>query len=298
MADASRGLWVVVLLPALLAQAPANGDDADPKAKRERTIAIYREEARGYKIWRDASREEELKLVPEPVFAWTNPSANGGQDGAIFVWAARGRPEALGAFFVQPPTGRREIIHELHSLALSTLSVDRSGAHTWVPEAPGIQLTPIPGAPAPAIESAARLVQMRSLLREFSGHTVEFNGQRWDLRALTQPLYRYKSSDPAVMDGALFALVSSAGNDPEALVLIEARRPSAGAPPVWQSGYARFTDDSLSLRHKGVEVYTAPLITFPIVKEDVKYRYRLFTDRFIEGEDGQTSADQSRPPRN
>ena len=265
--------------PIVLTQSPAEGEGA--KAARQRKIELYRSEVEGYTIYRGSSRSDELTLVREPVFLWTNPRANGGQDGAVFVWTNRGRPEAIATIFVQPPTGRREIIHELHSLSLSVLDVQRSGAHTWTPEAPGIELKPISGAPTPAREPAARLVQMRALLREFSGHIVDRNDKRWELRALPQPLYRYQSTVPDVLDGALFGLVSSAGTDPDAFIVIEARRPSPGAGPVWQAGYARFTDGRLSLFHKGVEVFTAPLIQFNTGREDVKHRYRLFSDRVI-----------------
>jgi hypothetical protein len=33
--------------------------------------------------------------------------------------------------------------------------------------------------------------------------------------------------------------------------------------------------------HKGVQVYTAPQIQFGTGREDVKHRYRVFSDRFI-----------------
>jgi hypothetical protein len=285
-----------------LAQAQPSSDEGAAKSVRQRTIALYRSEAEEYTIYRDATRKEKLTLEPEPVFLWTNPRANGGQDGAVFVWTSRGRPEVIGTIFVQPPTGRREIIHELHSLSLSVLDVNRSGTHanTWTPEGPGIVLKPIPGAPAPAREASARMVQMRALLRDFTGHTIDRNDREWKLRALPKPLFRYQSTDPDVIDGALFGLVSSAGTDPEALVIIETRRPAPGAAPVWQAGYARFTDHRLSLFHKGAEVFTAPLIQFNTGREDVQHRYRLFSDRFIDADpagDGSGKASDSSQPK-
>lgn len=72
--------------------------------------------------------------------------------------------------------------------------------------------------------------------------------------------------------------------------LIEARRPSANADPVWQAGYARFTDHRLWLFHKGTEVLSAPLIQFNTGREDVKHRYRLFNDRDISA-DGSDAPD-------
>ena len=59
-------------------------------------------------------------------------------------------------------------------------------------------------------------------------------GQAWELRLLPKPLYRYESTDPEVLDGAVFALVSSAGTDPEIILLIEARKTPEG--PRWVFG--------------------------------------------------------------
>jgi len=103
--------------------------------------------------------------------------------------------------------------HEFHSLSLSTLDVTRRGTHDalWKPKRPGIELTPIEGAPPPARSAAQRLVQMRTLAREFSAATRDTQDKRWELRLLSQPLYRYESTDPDVLDGALFAFVTSAG---------------------------------------------------------------------------------------
>jgi hypothetical protein len=49
---------------------------------------------------------------------------------------------------------------------------------------------------------------------------------------LAQPLFRYESIDPDLVDGALFAFVTS--TDPEALLVIEARKPAPADDPVWE----------------------------------------------------------------
>ena len=69
-----------------------------------------------------------------------------------------------------------------------------------------------------------RLVQTRSLAREFSGHTIDVNKERWELRLLSQPLFRYEKPEGDVIDGALFAFVTSAGTDPEVVLALEARK--------------------------------------------------------------------------
>ena len=101
---------------------------------------------------------------------------------------------------------------------------------------------------------------MRALARDFSAETQDDKEQHWDLRLLPQPLYRYESTDPDVLDGAVFAFVTSAGTDPEAILVLEARKPAGGGEPVWHYAVARFTDLNLWVRHKGTVVFTAVLI--------------------------------------
>ncbi len=82
-----------------------------------------------------------------------------------------------------------------------------------------------------------------------------------------------------MIDGALFALVSTAGTDPEIILDLEARLTEWG--PRWVFGAARFSDMSLWLNYKDKEVWTSirgPLNTFNF---DAKHRFRFYQDRFI-----------------
>jgi hypothetical protein len=276
-----------ILALGLLAQPPALGDDAGARQadrdKRQRLLKVYTGEAAEYTIYRDSSRKEQLELRREPVYAWTNQArAGGAQDGAVFVWTWRGRAEVIGTIFSYPPTGPRDLYHELHSLSLSVLDVSRSPrANRWTPRAPGIRLSPIAGAPTAARSAPQRLAQMRALALDFSAETRDDRGQHWDLRLLPQPLYRYESTDPDVADGAVFAFVTSAGTDPETFLVLEAREPAGGGEPVWHYAAARFTDLNLWVRHKGAVVFTAARIPYGTIDQDGKYRYHLFMDRQI-----------------
>ena len=150
---------------------------------------------------------------------------------------------------------------------------------TWAPLAPGIELRAIKNAPAPARSAPQRLSQMRALTRDFSASTKDLSEKRLELRLLPQPLYRYESTDPDVLDGAIFAFVTS--TDPEALLVIEARKPARADGPVWEYGLCRFTDLALVARHKGKEVFAAPLIPYDSPEQDPKHRFRVFHDRDI-----------------
>src|SRR5262249_52419648 len=155
---------IVVLLPA---PSGAQEDEA-AHAKRDRLLEIYTRAAEEYTIYRDSRRAEKLELQRKPVYHWLNPLRAGGQDGGVFVWTCRGRAEAIGTFFSFPTNGPRELVHEMHSLAITVLDVTRSGdagrpTPSWAPRAAGVNLAPIPDAPTPAASPAQRLIQMRAL---------------------------------------------------------------------------------------------------------------------------------------
>jgi hypothetical protein len=280
-----------VLALALLAQPPDSGDApgfrrADPDKRR--LLELYNGEGDGYVIYRDASRKEKLELRREPVYIWNNRVRSGGQYGAVYVWTDRGRAAAIGSFFTSRVNDNRDMCHEFHSLSPTALDVSRTsgGPSQWTPRTPGIRLEPIPGAPPTAGSASQRLAQMRALARDFSARTREESGREWELRLLPQPLYRYESTDPEVVDGADFAFVTSAGTDPEAILVVEARRPAGGGEPAWQYAAGRFTDMALWVRHKGTVVYTAERIRFGTPEPDGNHRYDAFQDRRLPEFDG------------
>jgi hypothetical protein len=271
----------LILLFAATMQAKDNS--ASQQADRnnhERLLEIYTRDAAEFTIYRDASRKERVELRREPVLVCSDP-VRGGGDGAVFVWTCRGRADVIGTIFSFPSTGPRKLFHEFHSLSLSVLDVSRSGTHasTWTPLAPGIELAALPGAPGPARTGAQRLSQMRALARDFSASTRDHSEKRLELRLLPQPLYRYESTEPDVLDGGLFAFVTA--TDPEALLVIEARKHAQLDGPAWDYAICRLTDLGLLVRHKGKDVYTAPLIPYGSPQQDPQHRFRVFHDRDI-----------------
>jgi hypothetical protein len=277
-----RSVFVWLLLGALAPLAAAQEEEA-AKRKHERLLELFRNEAAGYTIYRDAHRKEKLELQREPVYVWTNPVRSGGQDGAVFVWTSRGCAQVIGGVHSSPATGPRRVSHEFQSLSLSALDVEHDGGSGWTPEGQGVELAPVEGAPKPATTPGARLVQMRALGREFSARTIDQKDTRWELRILPKPLFRDESQDPQVLDGAVFGFVSSAGTDLEALLLLEARRPAgdSGGDPVWQYGVGRFTDLELTVRLRGKEVFTVPRVQWNSARQDPKHRYRTWLAREI-----------------
>ncbi len=82
------------------------------------------------------------------------------------------------------------------------------------------------------------------------------------------------STIPAVRDGAIFAFVTSAGTDPEAILVIEERQPSGGGAPVWYRALARFTDLGLAVHYQGKEVLSDPMIRVDMLQMYPKQQYR------------------------
>jgi hypothetical protein len=249
-------------------------------SRAERLLAMHVADAASYSIYRDPARTERLELRREPIYRWSNPTRVGGQEGDVFVWTYRGRPEVVASIFSHPhEKTQRCVCHELHSLSEAVLVVDRDSPNRWEPKAPGIELKPVPDAPVPAASATQRAVQIRAIARDFSGRSLSDQDQAWELRLLPRPLYRYEKTEANLPDGAVFALVSSAGTDPEIILLIEARKTDEVLR--WVYGAARFSDMSLWLKHKDKEVWSAirgPENTFT---NDAGHRFRFYQDRFV-----------------
>jgi hypothetical protein len=96
-----------------------------------------------------------------------------------------------------------------------------------------------------------------------------------------------------VLDGALFAFVTSAGTDPEALLVIEARQPKGGTTPVWHRALARFTDLELSVHYQGNEVFSAPPTRGEPLQMYPRQQYRIYADRLVP--DAATAAQGTKP---
>ena len=254
-----------ILALALLAQPPAlRGRPAARAAGHARSkdlLEVYTAEAAGYTIYRDASRKEKLELQARAGLRLEQPVRDGDRTGRSIVWTDRGRAEVIGTFFSFPRRldgGRRDLCHEFHSLSLSVLDVSRSPqANRWTPRAPGIhsRRSPAPRRrPARPRNDSRRCTPWPANSRPGPATT---RGGSWELRLLPQPLYRYESTDPEVLDGAVFAFVTSAGTDPEVILVLEARKPAGGGEPAWQYAAARFTDLDLWVSHKEKVVFTA-----------------------------------------
>jgi hypothetical protein len=268
------------MVPLSLILLLATADPDDGLAKK--MLPIYVKEISEYSLAVASAPKKPLELKKEPVFEWSNPVRQGVQQGVLFLWLRDGRPAALGCIFSEPE-GRlkgRKVIHEFHALDRDRLLVSRpSGAlNEWKPET-GLERKELPDAGTPAATAGARLVQMRRLAQEFTGHVIGGQGKRWDLRLLPAPLYRYPSAETGVIDGALFTLVSEAGTDPEVLLLIEARK--QGNTTRWEYACGRFTDGSVYVQRKDKEVWSLVRSDTNTFLHDPLHLYRTYADKVV-----------------
>lgn len=276
---------VVGLLAAVsLAISPLlGGDDAaravpDSKVTKQ-FMSVYAKDAAEFTIFRDSEHREKLDLRQEPVYVWTNVVR--GQHGAVYVWTWHGRPEAIASIFSTPAPikGKRSILHEFHSLSTCVLIPQRESENRWEPQA-GLTFKPLLDAPVPGDSARQRMFQMRALSRDFTAHSIDQEQRPWELRLLTQPLFRYDSTDPKIIDGAMFAFVTSAGTDPEVIVLLEAERSADG--PAWSYAACRFSDLDLHLEYKKSEVWLSIRTEENVWEHDPQHLYRLYRDRRID----------------
>jgi hypothetical protein len=257
------------------------GADEPVDSLAKQMLPIYVKEAAEYSMAVESAPKRELELKKEPVFEWSNPVRNGLQQGVVFLWLRDGRPAALGCVFSQPDARLpgRKVIHEFHALDPEKLVVSRPNAlNEWKPQA-GLERKELPDAGAPAATPGARLVQMRRLAQEFTGHELDRDGTRWELRLLPAPLYRYPAAQAGVVDGALFTLVSNAGTDPEVLLLLEARQ--EGGKLRWEYALGRFSNRSLFVRRKDKDVWASVPSETNTHNQDPLHVYRLYGDKIV-----------------
>lgn len=258
---------------------PAKSDEQAAQQKTsERLLELFARDAKAYTFYRDEAHQERLELRTKPVYVWLNPVRERGQQGAVYVWTFRGRPEALGSIFSNPGDGGRVVLHEFHTLSPAVIYPQNDSPKPWQPQ-DGIARVAMPEAPAPAATAKLRSIQLRALAREFSAHSVDHNSRTWELRVLPQPLYRYESDDPEILDGALLAFVTNAGTDPEILMVLEARQTREG--PRWHYGLGRFSDFSLYVNHKDKQVWSAVRDAENPWDHDAPHRYHLHKEKVI-----------------
>jgi hypothetical protein len=106
-------------------------------------------------------------------------------------------------------------------------------------------------APSAADTADKRLLQMKTLVREFSISEQYFD-QQVALRLLPRPVYRYQDEDTGLIDGALFNFAH--GTNPEILAVIECRKQAPGTS--WTYGFLPLAGAGVTAKLNGETVWS------------------------------------------
>lgn len=236
----------LIMLPATLVAQHGSGETYTPEELQQH----FQNVAEGYKI--QAGRTA-LTLRKRPLMHWQN-SVRQQEQGAIFAWEKRGRPQVLASIFTYQMNDRVFCRHELISFADTPMKAVFQSEAVWSPTLPGLQWKPVDRIAAPTESAPRRLRDMRAIARQFSGKLSIPGSQPNQLDLIPQPLIRYAAADDRVVDGAIFSF--AVATDPEILLVIEARKAADGSLG-WHYAVARSHYEALALRKHGQWVWSA-----------------------------------------
>jgi len=265
-----RPTILVLAVSTAFAQAQPPPGEKTEAARAIEAAAIAKRTAEAYRVTTGEAGGNALQLEPKSLLKWSNP-VGGSFHGSVFIWTANGRPAVVASIYKKYLPLPLHLGIEFHSLTEGPAKAERDGRAEWSPVRGGVEFRPVPGAPAPADTPAGRLRQMRAIALEFSATKTDRKALTRPLRLLTQPVYRYESTDP---DGALFAFVE--GTDPEVFLLIEARAGNTG--PAWHYALARMNSVGFHVAHCGHQVWSVPVIPWTQAKNP-REPYMLITFR-------------------
>jgi hypothetical protein len=244
----------ITVLWALAALGQAPGDNSTDERDRDERTRFFKEKSAELSLFRLPDTKQSLPFVDRPVLRYSNPVGLSG-DGATFLWLAGTRPAAVVSFSIRRPNNA--VYRECTSLWSQPLDCRQNGASIWSPKTGGLLEQRLADAPAPAMNEARRLSQMRDICKRFGAtwHHSRTN-ERTELNILPTPIYRFTSESDGILDGALFAFVIT--NDPEMLLLQEAIRDKPDAAAYWRYSLARMSSLKEVVRLGDQEVWSVP----------------------------------------
>ncbi len=239
----------ICLLAAIVAQ-----DATDPltaeQSQRQLRLDHMRATTTDYEFQLGDDEPISLTLAEQPIFRWNDPVIDV-VDGVLYVVTNRQRPAAVLSVWMRSSG----LTHNQYQLLTDQLLVAaRKKEKVWHPAVGRIIWQPVAEAPQPADIASKRLVQMRAIARQFSGHVFEEldDAGRFELRLLTSPLYRYEDSATGVIDGGIFVLVK--GTNPEVTLVLEAVKDADGLR--WQYLLSPLTNRRTELQYRGTPIWT------------------------------------------
>lgn len=216
-----------------------NADDYGPVELR----AFFKDVAQQYRF-----EPRQLELIEQPLLHWANPVRTQEQ-GGLYVWTEDGRPAVLASIFSYRLGTRIFYKHEIVSVSDHSLKASLDGRRVWEPAKSAATWKTVDAQP-PAGNPSRRLAQIRAMSRQFAGEKTELDSTIVKLKTMPQPLFRYKSAEQKVIDGAIFGLVEA--TDPEIYLLIEAFEVAGAAKWRYAAVPSHWLDMKLYLRKEVV----------------------------------------------
>lgn len=153
----------------------------------------------------------------KPIFRYTDPARNY-VAAAVWKLGDTGRPKAIITSELHRQFyGSPRIVYEYLSLTPTKFTAT-GGDIRWNPEASVLEFKPVPKTQAPDESPQRRLLQLRAIVKRFSGEEL-VGKEKCELRLLPQPIDRYTPSATDRADGAIF--IAAYGTNPEAVLFIE-----------------------------------------------------------------------------
>lgn len=269
------GLLAVLTSALLLAQetVPTQAPELTPVDKQqiEAALKLTTAEAAKYSFELTGTGGRP-QLCEESLLRWSNPSV-GEIHGNVFLWTVNERPAAIGSLY-KWFTPHTHMSHEFHSLSESPLAAKYEDNEVWRTKAAGVSFAALPEAPAPAATAPQRLLQMKRFAKDFAATKIERDGNKQELRLLTQPIYRYAAPAEKVQDGGLFVLVQ--GTDPEVFLILEAR--GEAEAPRWMFAAARMNGVGFELRYRDNPIWSVEIMPWADIRSHAEtYTTYMFT---------------------
>lgn len=231
---ATASLVVCLSVPMAMAQERADDDERTSQLARMQAIA------ESFEVTLPTTgTARKAKLNTKPVLRYGDQTRRN-DEATLWIWSERDRPVAFLAveYYAKRPGGP-DWLYEISSLSPEKISVVRGNEIRWTAREPGQARRSLPDAPQPAATPAARQIQLKQLRQRFTAHEKTPVEGRIELRPLPNPLYRYQDSTNGLFDGAVFAFAN--GTNPEVLLILEVRRPSAEKPAEWLYSFGQMT---------------------------------------------------------
>jgi hypothetical protein len=235
-------IWIGLLA---LAIGPASADDPKPddpaKQGRQQRLEFMKGKLAEFELQAEGPPMVPLKLADEPSLRWTNPIRGVHGDGSRFFWLDGSRPVAVATVSIR---SEGKVFREFALLGDRPIAASRGGKVVWSPRKNSIPFGPLADAPDPSKTPNQRLTQLKELARRFRVSIIK--GKLVEGRLMPQPLIRYAAVDSGVIDGAVFAFAEA--TDPEALLILEARRDPSHPDGLWTFSFARMTSPQVEVR--------------------------------------------------